>query len=175
MTSYIKMKQILGMSLGVGGFPWIALTLAGSFGVYGLIKKKMEVEPITSFTVESLGMLVWVGVGSFFLDWSFYQGSSHNSPWLFVLVISTGIATAVPLILYNIGVRLIPLGMIGMLQFIAPTLKFLIGIAVFGEPFGAMELFGFLCIWAGVLLYVLQSIKGVKTSISINSGASSEV
>lgn len=154
------------MSKTVGGVPWISLAIAGSFGFYALIKKKMDLEPISAYAMESFTMLIWVAVAYVYNGWRPFEVSAESvslSHWLWPL---TGFASVLPLILYNVGVRNIPLGSAGMLQYIAPTLKLILAMLVFHEPITRMQVIGFGLIWLSVVVYLtpgrsirLQTIK----------------
>ncbi|SMF64659.1 EamA family transporter RarD [Pseudobacteriovorax antillogorgiicola] len=150
-------------SIGVGTLPWVSLVLAGSFGVYGLLKKTLKIEPISAFTVESVGMLSWVLLATLWLDLGAYawQEAGSSIP-LYLALASTGLVTVIPMLMYNIGVQLIPLGLIGMLQFLAPTIKFLLGVLVFNEPFGVVQLLGFIFIWFSLVLYVAPTTRFLR-------------
>lgn len=146
------------LTWSVGRLPWIALSLAVSFGVYGLIRKLLSVESIPGLGVESLilfvpaiGFLVWcqaTGVGGF-LHVGHYQDA---------LLIFGGVLTAVPLIWFAYGARRIPLSLIGIVQYLGPTLQLLTGVFLFGEPFSHNQLIGFGCIWGALALYAADGL-----------------
>ena len=141
-----------------GALPWIALTLAASFGTYGLIRKLAVVEAVQGLAIESsvlflpaLAYLLWVesrGAGSF----------GHIDPGHNLLLSLGGLVTALPLVLFAYGARRIPLALIGFLQYLAPTLQLLIGVFLFGEVFTRTHLIGFGCIWAALAIYAVDSI-----------------
>ena len=142
-----------------GRAPWIALGLAASFGLYGLFRKLVAVDAVAGLGAESvflflpaLVFLGWceAGHGGGFLAPSALGGWSLGADLLLVL---GGAVTALPLIGFAYGVRRIPLSLVGLFQYIAPTLQFLIGVLVFREPFDAAHAAGFAAIWAGLLLF----------------------
>ena len=149
---------VLYMTLKMGVFPGISLLLAGSFGVYGLIKKIVPIDAISSITIECI---VTAPAGFIYL-WYIWQngglsfGMNSSSFWL----IFSGAVTAVPLILFSAGARRIPLSLTGFIQYIGPTLMFILGIFLFKEPFDIDQLITFVFIWIGIIIYsVSQSFK----------------
>lgn len=144
--------------------PWIALGLAASFGVYGLLRKQVAVEAMAGLGAESvflflpaLAFLTWceAGHGGGFLHGTANGGWGAGADLLLVL---GGAVTAVPLIGFSFGVRRIPLSLVGLFQYIAPTLQFLIGVGLFHEAFDAVHALGFAAIWAGLLLFAGEGL-----------------
>ncbi|MBL8045288.1 MAG: EamA family transporter RarD [Anaerolineales bacterium] len=144
---------VLYLTVAYGSLPWIALTLASTFGVYGLVKKLAPLGSLEGLTLETailflpaLVYLLWVeGTG---------QAAFLHTGWLTdVLLIGAGLATTIPLLLFASGVQRIPLSVIGLLQYIAPTLQFLLGVFLYGEPFPQERLIGFIIVWAALLLF----------------------
>ncbi len=150
----IATAGVLYMTVALGSLPWIALVLAGSFGFYGLLKKQMvELGPFESLTVEvsvaatpALLFLVYLAVAG--------EGAFISSgPRITLLLALTGVATALPLVLFGAAATRIPLSTIGLLQYIAPTLQFIIGVFVYGEVVGRDRLVGFILVWVALALY----------------------
>ncbi len=138
--------------------PWIALVLAVSFGTYGLIRKVAAVESVPGLAAETL-MLAPIAVG--WLLWCEAMGSGalgHASVGINALLVGSGLATALPLALFAYGARLIKYSTIGILQYVGPTLQFLIGVLVFGEPFPRARAIGFVLIWAALAVYAADSL-----------------
>jgi chloramphenicol-sensitive protein RarD len=142
------------MAVSVGTLPWIALVLASTFAVYGLLKKQMTyVGPIESLTVEvalisvpALVFLTFVGIGG--------EGSfGVAGPRITILLVLTGVATAVPLALFGAAAHRIRLSTIGLLQYIAPTMQFLLGVFIYNETVTRDELIGFVLVWGGLAIY----------------------
>jgi chloramphenicol-sensitive protein RarD len=137
-----------------GAPPWIALGLAFSFGLYGLVRKLVAVDAVAGLAVESLYLFVpalavmgWGEAG---------HGGHFASGWsvgIDALLVVGGAITALPLVGFAYGVRRIPLSMVGLLQYIAPTLQLLIGVLALGEPFGRERALGFAAIWLGLLVF----------------------
>lgn len=136
-----------------GGLPWISLVLATSFGFYGFFRKTLPVGPLQGFTLEVLllsviaaPVLVWLtlnGTGTF-------GTTGQSDMWL---LLAGGPVTTIPLILYASGAKLLRYTTIGVMQYLAPTLIFLIAIFIFGEPFSHWQLVAFCFIWAALALY----------------------
>ncbi len=139
--------------------PWIAIVLAASFGLYGLVRKIAAADAIAGHGVESLYLLLpalaallWVeasGDGGFGTDWGL--GIS-------LLLVVGGALTALPLIGFAYAVRRVPLSVVGIMQYIAPTMQLLIGVLVFGEPFGPDRAIGFSLIWAGLAIFATHGL-----------------
>lgn len=138
--------------------PWIALSLAVSFGLYGLLRKQVSVESVPGLGVESLAMFL-PALG--FLIWSEAHGVGgfgHVGRYEDLLLILSGVATALPLIWFAYGARRIPLSLVGIIQYVGPTLQLLTGVFLFGEPFSRAQLIGFGCIWAALGIYAVDGL-----------------
>jgi chloramphenicol-sensitive protein RarD len=153
------------MTARVGSLPWIALVLASTFAVYALLKKQLvAVGPIESLTVEvslllvpTLVFLTVVGVGG--------SGSFVASgPRITVLLILTGVATAVPLLLFGAAAHRIKLSTIGVLQYIAPSMQFLIGVFVYDESVTRDELIGFVLVWIALAVFTGHGLLRARQS-----------
>ncbi len=142
-----------------GQIPWIALALATSFAIYGFIKKQLEVDSLNGFLLESTlalplaaGYIVWTIVAGH----SFFLQTNLQTDWLLV---AGGVITAVPLILFATSARKIPLTGIGFMQFLAPSITFVLATQVYEEPLSSAQLLSFVFIWIGLAVYLTQSIK----------------
>ncbi|HIU64974.1 MAG TPA: EamA family transporter RarD [Candidatus Avacidaminococcus intestinavium] len=147
------------MIFSIGVFPWISLSLAISFAFYGLIKKTLVVETLTGILLETL---LVSPLACLYLYWLAEQGGAswQNVDWLMILLlIGAGIVTAIPLIMFTAGAKLLPLSIIGFLQYISPTISLLLGIFIYGEHFSANHLYAFTCIWIGLVLFSYSQIK----------------
>lgn len=148
---------VLWLTFNYGSFPWIALALAASFGLYGLIRKLAAVDSIPGLGIESaylflpaLAMLLWAeanGQGGFVGGWGL---------GLDALLIFGGALTALPLIGFAYAVRRIPYSVVGLMQYIAPTMQLLIGVLVFGEAFDRDRAIGFVFIWIGLAVFAVD-------------------
>lgn len=149
---------VIYLTVRYGELPWIALTLAGTFALYGLIRKTAPLGSLEGLALETalmfvpaLGYLIYlqsVGTAAF----------GHVDGMTTGLLAITGVATAVPLLFFAAGARRIKLATVGILQYIAPTLQFLIGVFIFHEPFEAARLVGFSIIWLALFIYTLETI-----------------
>jgi chloramphenicol-sensitive protein RarD len=149
---------VLYVTAATGKLPWISLVLAASFGAYALIRKLVHVEAVPGLGAETLLLFPFAAV---FLGWLEWQGTNalfHSGTATNLLLVGTGIATALPLALFAYGARLIPLSLTGLVQYTGPTLQLLIGIFVFHEPFTPARAIGFGCIWAGLAIYAADGL-----------------
>lgn len=138
--------------------PWIALALAATWSAYGLLRKRSPLGSLTGLTVETL-LLAPLAVG--FLLWQHHTGEGalgRVDATTHALVLSAGVITAVPLLLFAYGARRIRLTTMGLLQYLAPTVQFALGIWVYHEPFSRERLLGFAFIWAGLALYTADNL-----------------
>ena len=142
----------------VGRPPWVALLLALSFGLYGFVRKKVAIDAVAGLAVETVMIL------PFALAWLLFEaarGSSvfgHHGLRLDLLIVSSGLVTAVPLVLFAFGVRRVPLSTIGLLQYFAPSLQLLTALFVFHEPFSQAQAIGFGLIWIGLVIFALDGL-----------------
>ncbi|HJT07460.1 MAG TPA: EamA family transporter RarD [Stellaceae bacterium] len=146
------------LAAATGGLPWIALTLAFSFGFYGLVRKVVAVESLIGFTFEAS---VLAPIAALYLLWLWASGQSSfglATPARDALLLGAGIVTALPLIWFAASARKLPLTTIGLLQFTSPSATFLLGVFVYGEPFSVIEAATFACIWLALLLYVADAL-----------------
>ena len=142
----------------VGHPPWIALTLAATFGAYGLLRKKSPLGPLTGLGLETL-LLAPFAIA--FLLWQQHTGAGalgRVNITEHVLLVSAGVVTAVPLLLFAYGARRIRLSTLGLLQYIAPTVQFALGVWVFKEPFSRDRAISFVFIWCGLALYTADNL-----------------
>ncbi len=144
-----------------GGLPWIALVLAGTFGIYGLLRKQLPLDAASGLFLETVCMtplaLGWLG-------WLAYSGQSHfgGSGALSasdLYLIATGPVTAIPLLLFAIAARRLPLSMMAFLQYLAPTIAFLIGVLVYHETLDTQRMLSLAAIWTGLAVYSVDLLK----------------
>jgi len=149
---------VVYLTLNYGHFPWIAIALALTFGVYGLLKKKMNYDSMSALAVETtlvapiaLGFLIFGSSdgGALFTNQSFAMP---------VLLVCTGLITAIPLYWFGMAAVRVPLYSIGFFQYIAPTMKLFIGIYIFHETFTVTYAISFSLIWMGLALYIWNII-----------------
>lgn len=150
---------VASMVWSFGKLPWVSLTLAVSFALYGLIKKLLPVSSLTSIMLETL-IITPLALMYEYMLWqqgvSFYASGDMQ---VLCLLAGAGAVTAVPLLLFTAGAKLLPLKIIGFLQYISPTLTLLLGVFVYGEPFTASHLLAFGWIWAALALFVVSQLR----------------
>jgi chloramphenicol-sensitive protein RarD len=149
---------VLYLTLTYGAPPWIALTLALSFGLYGLVKKRAPLGALHGLTLETGLLFVPMLLYLCFVQAEGQGAFLHAEGVSTLLIIGTGVVTVIPLLMFASAVRLIPLSLIGILQYIAPTLQFLIGVLIFQEPFTPTMLVGFGLVWAAVILFTSENV-----------------
>lgn len=148
---------VLWLAMNAHGVPWLALGIAGSFGVYGLVRKKAPGGVLVGLSVETL-LLAPLALG--YLIYLEAQGKfvfTELSLLAQACLLGSGLITLVPLLLFAWGVRRISLSTTGVLQYLSPTMQFLLGWLVFHEPFDGDRFIGYLWVWAGVVLFLWQS------------------
>jgi chloramphenicol-sensitive protein RarD len=150
---------VLIISISHGQFPWIAISLAFSFGVYGLAKKLINVDSAVGLTLETLVItpVAVIYMGFLFINdaHSFLSDGVQTD----LLLIGAGAATAIPLLYFAKGAQKIPLSLLGFLQYIAPTLTLLLGVFVYNEHFSKIQLLSFIFIWSALTIYSLSKTK----------------
>lgn len=139
----------------MGGLPWVSLVLAATFGSYGLLRKQLPVDAAGGLLLETacaapfaLAYLLWLGSSG-----NFGQTTATDT-----LLIASGAVTAIPLLLFAIGARRLPLATMGFLQYVAPSLSFLVAIVYYGEAMNLARLFAFIAIWTGLALYTADML-----------------
>lgn len=152
----IASTGVLWLALQAGHVPWLALVLAVTFGIYGLLRKIAVLGALEGLALETallaplamvyLGWEAWTGRGVF------VQGTTSTLAWL----LAAGPLTAIPLLLFAAGARRIPMATLGILQYLSPTLLFLLSTLVLGEPMQATRLLGFVLIWVALMVYSLE-------------------
>lgn len=160
---------VLYLTFSYGRFPWIALTLAFTFGFYGLLRKTAALQALEGLAFE-MAVLFLPALGYlFYLESSGRAAFGHEMTTVSVLLAATGIITALPLLLFAYGARRIRLSTVGILQYIAPTLQFILGVFVYRESFPASRFVGFVIIWAALAIYTLESIVRFRGRKSVAS------
>lgn len=154
---------VLVLALSGGGALWISLTLAASFGTYGLVRKIAAIDALGGLTFETLLLaplcLAWLIHAD-----SLGEGAFGTSAWLNTLLIVAGPVTAMPLLWFSAGARRLPLSTMGLLQFLSPTIQF--GLALmFGEPLRPVHFITFPLIWAGCALFAWDSLRATRAPI----------
>jgi len=153
----IAFFAVLYLTFAAGSFPWISLSLAFSFGFYGLVKKVANVPSLSSLTVETtfvapffIGFLIWLYSRG---ELSFVQDGISHALWL----ASSGLATIIPLLFFGAAVIRLPLSVTGLLQYIAPILQFLVGLFIFNEIVSPAKWIGFVGIWIALSFFSVDA------------------
>ena len=139
--------------------PWISLILAFSFGLYGLVRKLVQVDSLAGFGTETL-LLLPMGLG--YLVWCEWAGqgvAGQSGISLNLLLALGGPLTAIPLVLFAFGARRVPYSTIGLLQYIGPTIQLILAVLVFKEPFAGPRVTGFVLIWTALALYAIDGVR----------------
>lgn len=160
----LAVAGVLFLTMQYGRIPWVALTLALTFGSYGLLRKVVSVDSLIGLTVETIllfplaaGYLLYAeraGTGAFL----------HGPLSIDLLLLAVGVVTAVPLLLFASAARRLRLATIGFLQYLTPTLHFLLAVIVYDEPFSTARLVSFLCIWTGLACYSWDAYRSLAVS-----------
>lgn len=147
-----------------GAFPWIALTLALSFGFYGLVKKVIPLAPTASLTAEGLVQFVpavaYLTVISVAGSATFVaEGTGHA-----VLMAASGLITCVPLLAFAAAAQSLPLSVLGLMQYLTPVIQFLLGVVWFGEPMPAYRWLGFVLVWLALVVFSADALRQARRS-----------
>ncbi len=143
------------MSVAGGSIPWVSFAMAGSFSIYGLIKKRATLPPLVGLWME-LAVLVIPAALVLGMKANMGTGAMNDSTTLTkLLLIGGGLVTVAPLTLFAIAVRRVNLSLIGILQYVGPTLQFLVGVFLFGEPLDQGRIVGFLFVWMALFTFIL--------------------
>lgn len=150
---------VIVMTVAVGSLPWISLTLAFSFGTYGLLKKQPQTPPpVTSLLGET--SLIAIPALIYMVVFHTPTGPAFgSSPTVSIFLAGAGVVTVVPLLLFGGAAKRIPLSMVGLLQYITPTLQLFLGVVVYGETLSSEKLVGFIAVWIALGLYSADSFR----------------
>lgn len=167
----VALAGVLYLTFSYGAFPWIALTLAFSFGFYGLIRKTAVLNSAEGLFLET-AVLFLPALGFLLLQEARGVGAlAHSSMTTNLLLVGAGIVTSIPLLLFAAGARRITLTSLGLLQYMAPTLQFLIGVLIYNEEFGLSRVIGFGLIWLALILYTAESLLHRRHAQALQASA----
>jgi chloramphenicol-sensitive protein RarD len=155
MAVALAASGVVWLALGTGQWPWIALLLAASFGFYGLLRKIAPLGSLEGLAMETM-LLAPLAFAWLAVDWHAQSARLHADPSLIGWLALSGPLTALPLLLFAAGARRISLATLGLVQYIGPTLQFLLGVWLFGEPFSAWQGVGFGLIWLALAVYSIE-------------------
>jgi chloramphenicol-sensitive protein RarD len=154
----LALAGVLNLTFGYGRFPWLALTICVSFGLYGLLRKKSGVRPIPGLFLETT-LLTPIAAG--YLVYLQRQGTAalNSAGWsMILLLISTGIVTGLPLVWFGHAARHLRLTTLGFLQYLSPSCSFFLGVFLFHEPFTRAHLITFTFIWIALIVFTTEAI-----------------
>lgn len=158
----VALFGVLYLTVDYGRLPWIALTLALTFGAYGLLRKTAHLGSIEGLTLE---MMILFLPSLAYLIFAASRGGlafgRSNLP-ASLLIAGAGVVTAVPMLMFTYGARRVTMTTLGILQYASPTLQFLIGVFIFNEPFNAATLAGFLIIWTALAIYWIEGFAAYR-------------
>lgn len=160
LAIFLAFIGVLYMTLKIGEFPVVSIILAVSFGFYGLLKKIVPIDALSSITFECIVTTPAALIYIVYLWISHQTTIGINMPTFWLLF--SGAITAIPLISFSAGARRIPLSLMGFIQYIGPTLIFILGIFIYREPFDTNQFVTFTFIWAGIIVYSLSRYLQIK-------------
>lgn len=156
---------VLVLTIGLGVAPWVALAIAGSFGTYGLVKKRLGAAPVPSVTAEVLVLTplallwIWLTATGRVVEFGRPGGHFFDSPLTAALLVFSGVLTAGPLIIFTYATARVRLATVGLIQYLNPTLQFIVATLIFAEPFTHWHAVAFGLIWAGLVIYSLEALR----------------
>jgi chloramphenicol-sensitive protein RarD len=166
----IAAAAVIYIGVAAGAPPWVSLTVATSFSLYGLVRKLVQVEALQGLAVETL-VLMPLALG--YLIWREVNGTGafgHSSAGITALLLGCGPITAVPLFLFAYGTRLIPYSTVGLLLYITPSMQLLSGIYLYHESFSGARAFGFGMIWVALVIYAIDGVRRARQGMVGNAG-----
>lgn len=156
---FLAIIAIILLSLGIETFPFISIIMGGTFAVYGLIKKKIELDPLYSVTLE-IFLLCPIAIGFiFFISYQFPEKINSLTNYNFLILFLSGLITALPLYLFSLAAQRLRYSTVSIINYLNPTIQFLVAIIIFIEPFNSLQLFSFILIWVGLTLYSYDSVR----------------
>lgn len=152
------------LTVSYGKLPWIALTLAFSFGLYGFVKKRVgpKVDAVTSLSVETIVLAPIAAATMVFLSVSGSATLTSQGPGHFWLLVASGVITAVPLLFFGASARRLPMTTIGLLQYVAPLLQFIVALVVFQEAMTTSRWIGFAVVWLALLVLTVDMLRATR-------------
>jgi chloramphenicol-sensitive protein RarD len=165
----IAAAGVLWLTFFAGSLPWVGMTLAATFGVYGLMRKTAPLGALEGLALETL---LLAPLAAALLAWRTSHGGAVGGDLaLLGLLALAGPLTALPLLLFAAGARRIPLTTLGVLQYIGPTIQFALGVWLFHEPFAGPRLAGFVLIWLALVIYTAESWVAMRRRAALAVGA----
>jgi chloramphenicol-sensitive protein RarD len=161
----LAVAGVVYLTVVFGSVPWIAIVLALSFALYGAVKKIAPLNSLYGLMMET-GILLLPAL--LFLSVSDYSGAGiflHAGKLTDVLLVGAGLTTTLPLLLFASAAQKIPLSLIGILQYISPTLQFLLGVFVYDEPFSFLQFIGYSIVWVALVIFGLEGYAAYRASV----------
>ncbi len=165
LALFIAFSGVLYLTVYYGRFPWIALLLAISFATYGLLHKRSELGALDGLCLET--GIMFLPAAAFLAGIAATGGGSFGRIGLpgSILLVGTGAVTTVPLLFFGYAAKKIPLSTLGLMQYLAPTINFLLGVFVYGEEFPRARLVGFLLIWTALGIFLAENLLHRKKAV----------
>ncbi len=164
LAVFVATVGVAVLTIDVGTLPWVSLALAGTFGFYGLIRKTAPTGPLDGLTLE-MAVLLPLALVAITFRASGGDGSLGASvPVRDVFLMATGVFTAVPLVMFASAARQINLSLLGILQYLAPTLQFLVGVFVYDESWTGGQVVGYCIIWAGLVVFATDGVMATRSA-----------
>lgn len=156
---------VLYLTLSYGRPPWIALSLAVTFGLYGLVKKLSPLGSVFGLTLETGIVFPAALIYLFFVQSNGTGGFLHDGLTVDLLLIGAGVVTTIPLLMFASAAKEIPLNMIGVLQYFAPTIQFLLGVFLYKEPFDTTRFIGFGIVWVALIIFWVENLLARRAPV----------
>ena len=163
VSATLAVLGVLNLTFGYGHFPWVALMLCVSFGIYGLLRKKSGTAAIPGLFLETVMLAPIAAAYLGFLHAHNELMFGNSGSFLAILLLTTGVVTAVPLIWFGHAARHLPLTTVGFLQYLSPTCSFLLGVFVYHEPFSRGQLITFSMIWLALAIFTFEAITRLRS------------
>jgi len=162
------------LTFSYGKIPWIALTLALTFGFYGLLRKTARLAALAGFSLEAMMMLIPAGIYLLYLEQHGTGTFGHAGLRHDLLLPLSGLVTALPLLWFAHAAQRITLTSLGLIQYIAPTLQLLLGLLVYGERLTPVRLVAFIGIWIALSIYTIENLRHARRRVGYGGDGSSD-
>lgn len=160
----LAVVAVIELTVAYGSVPWLALVIACSWSIYGLLKRQVPLGPFESLTGETLLLLV-PAVMILIIPAAAGNGLAEQATsWQMVLVVLSGFATTVPLVMFAGAARRVPFTILGPMQYIVPTINFLLGVFVYHETLDASQLLGFVLVWTGLAIFTADGLRAARAT-----------
>lgn len=159
---------VINLTVSLDGFPWISISLAVSFGFYGLIRKIVPTEPLVGLSTETVLLLPVALAYLVYLSATGAALAPSADPSLWLLLIGAGVVTALPLLWFAQAAKRLQYTTLGVIQYLAPSMQFMLAIFLYDERFTNAHLITFACIWGGLIIYTLDSMHAYRRSQAVS-------